>query len=63
MIIYNAYATKEGFVNALEAFLLENKYQGEVIVKAVPTEFIKQATIEEQRAEFGLRIDDIIDLL
>ena len=62
VIIYNAYATKEGFANALEAFLLENGFKGEVIVRAVPTQFVKQATIEEQRAEFGLRIDEIIDL-
>ena len=63
VIIYNAYATREGFANALEAFLLNHKYQGEVVIKTVPTAFIKQATIEEQRQEFGLRIDDIIDLL
>ena len=63
VIIYNAYATKEGFANALEAYLLENKYHGEVISRTVPTAFIKQATIEEQREEFGLRIDGIIDLL
>lgn len=63
VIIYNAYATKEGFANALEAYLLENGYQGQVVVKAVPTEFVKQATIDEQREEFGLRIDDIIDLI
>ena len=63
VIIYNAYATKEGFANSLEAFLLENGYQGQVIVKAVPTEFVKQATIDEQREEFGLRIDEIIDLI
>ena len=63
VIIYNAYATKEGFANALEAYLLNNRYQGEVISKTVPTEFVKQATIDQQREEFGLRIDDIIDLL
>ena len=63
VIIYNAYATKEGFANALTADLMSNSYQGEVIIKTVPTEFVKQATIDEQRQEFGLRIDDIIDLL
>ena len=63
VIIYNAYATKEGFANALEAYLLERNYSGKVISKTVPTVFVKQATIDEQREEFGLRIDDIIDLL
>ena len=63
VIIYNPYATKEGFANALESYLLTNKYHGEVISKTVPTTFVKQATIEEQREEFGLRIDDTIDLI
>ena len=63
VIIYNAYATKEGFANALESFLLERGYKGNVVVKAVPTKFIKQATIDEQREALGIRIDDIIDLI
>ena len=63
VIIYNAYATKEGFANALVADLVSNSYAGEVVIKTVPTIFVKQATIEEQREQFGLRIDDIIDLL
>ena len=63
VIIYNPYATKEGFANSLEAYLLDKKYRGEVISKTVPTTFVKQATIEEQRVEFGLAIDVIIDLI
>lgn len=63
VIIYNPYATKEGFANALESFLLENKYKGEVIVKCVPTVYVQEGTIDEQRAEYKLRIDDIIDLI
>ena len=63
VIIYNAYATKEGFANALESRLLALGYQGKVIVKTVPTEFVKQATIDEQRELFGLKIDNIIDLI
>lgn len=63
VIIYNAYATKEGFANALESKLMSLGYKGKVIVKAVPTEFVKQATIEEQREFYGIKIDNIIDLL
>ncbi len=63
VIIYNAYATKEGFANALESRLLALGYQGKVIAKTVPTEFVKQATIDEQRELFGLKIDNIIDLI
>ena len=63
IIIYNAYATKEGFANAIEAELLSLGYKGEVIVKTVPTEFVKQATIDEQREHYHLTVNDIISLL
>ena len=63
IIIYDPYSTKEGFVNALENRLFELGYTGQVIVKAIPTKFIRQATIEEQREEYKLQVKDIIDLL
>ena len=63
IIIYNVYATKEGFANALESKLMDLGYKGKVIVKTVPTEFVKQATIDEQREMFDIKIDNIIDLL
>ena len=63
VIIYNAYATKEGFAQALESKLMSLGYKGEVILKTVPTEFVKQATIDEQREMFGIKIDNIIDLI
>ena len=63
VIIYNPYATKEGFSNSLEAFLIESGYKGDVISKTVSNSFVKQATVEEQRQEFGLTISDIISLI
>ena len=63
VIIYNPYATKEGFANALESELFANKYQGEVIVKCVPSIFVKQASIKEQREEFKITVDDVLELL
>lgn len=63
IIIYNAYATKEGFANALESKLIELGYVGKVITKTVPTQFVKQATIDEQRELFNIKIDNIIDLI
>ena len=63
IIIYNAYATKEGFANTIEAELLSLGYKGEVIVKAVPTEFVKQASIDEQRQLYKLTVNDILELL
>ena len=63
VIIYNPYATREGFANALETRLFELGYKGQVIVKTVPTQTVNQASIEEQRKEFGLLIEDILQLL
>ena len=63
VIIYNPYATKEGFASALISRLVELNYKGEIISKTVPTEFVKQATIDEQRELFHLTIKDIVDLL
>ena len=63
VIIYNPYATREGFVTALEDKLCSIGYKGEIITKCIPTIFVKQATIEEQREEFGIRAEDILKLL
>ncbi len=63
IIIYDAYATKEGFSSALEAELIKRNYKGEIISRSVPTIFVKQATIDEQRQEFGLTVEDIIALI
>lgn len=63
IIIYDAYATREGFANSLESKLIELGYKGKVIVKTVPTKFIKQATIQEQRTEFCITPEDIVKLI
>ena len=63
IIIYDAYATENGFARYLESVLLDNSYKGKVILKAVPNTFVKQASIEEQRKEFGIDIDSIIKLV
>lgn len=63
VIIYNAYATKEGFAQALEAKLISLNYKGTIIIKTVPTEFIKQATIQEQREDFSLTPEDILKII
>lgn len=60
VIIYNAYATKEGFANALLVELNQLGYSGKIILKTIPNVFVKQATIAEQRQEFGLTVQDII---
>ena len=60
IIIYDSYSTRFGFVNYVLSLLLENGYKGEIIVKCIEDNFIKQATIEEQLIDLGLDIDSII---
>ena len=60
IIIYNPYATKEGFANALESRLIELRYKGDIKVMTVPNEIVEQASIEEQRARYHLLIEDVI---
>lgn len=63
VIIYNSTATAAGFANALCAELIKNEFKGKIIVKTVPDQFVKQATIDEQKAEFGLLPEDILKLI
>ena len=63
VIIFNPYAVENGFVTSLCAKLLKENYRGQIIVKAIPDTFVKHASIEEQRKEFGISVDDICALL
>ena len=63
VIIYDPYATEKGFASYLASELIEHKYKGEVIIKAVPDVFVKHASIKEQREEFGITNEDIAKLL
>ncbi len=63
VIIYDPYATEKGFADYLASELAEHKYNGEVIIKAVPDVYVRHASIQEQRQEYGLTIEDIAKLL
>ena len=63
IIIYDSYATIRGFASYLSARLMELKYKGEVIIKAIPDTFVKTASVREQIEEFNLSIEDIGKLL
>lgn len=63
IIIYDTYGTINGFASYLTMKLVELNFKGQIISKAIPLKYIKQATIEEQREELGLRVKDIIDLV
>ena len=63
VIIYDAYSVVGGFPQALAASLMSKGYKGEVIIKAVPDQFVKHASVNEQKAEFGLLPEDIVKLV
>lgn len=62
VIIYDPYSTDKGIVESISSYLMNNGYKGEVISKAVPDVFVKQASINEQRAAYHLLVKDIIKL-
>ena len=59
VIIYDVYGTKEGLALHVLDGLKQLGYQGEIKVLAVPDEFIKQASIKEQREDLHISLDDL----
>lgn len=63
IVIYSPYTIENGWVNNVLAYLLKNNYQGKIIIRAIPSLFIKQATIEQQLEDCHLSLTEIISLL
>ncbi|MCH5171623.1 MAG: 1-deoxy-D-xylulose-5-phosphate synthase [Erysipelotrichales bacterium] len=59
IIIYNPYATKEGFVNNFVEMLTLYYYRGEIVILAVKEDFIKAGTQAEQMQECGVSLDHL----
>lgn len=63
IVIIDSYSTKEGFVLPFIEKLYEFGYKGKITFRCIDNEFIKQATIDEQKEECGLSIDELIKLI
>ena len=63
IVIYDAYATENGFARYLASELMNKQYKGQIIIKAVPDTFVDKGNIHEQREMFGLLPEQIIELL
>ena len=63
VIIYDAYAVENGFCFALSEKLVSLGYKGEVVVKAIPDVFVEHASQVEQLEQFGLKPEQIAELL
>jgi 1-deoxy-D-xylulose-5-phosphate synthase len=63
VIIYDSMSVKAGFPEHLAATLIEKGFKGELIIKAIPDEFISHASIKEQKTKYGLLPEDIAKIL
>ncbi len=61
IVVVDAYATEQGFINAFKSKLLDFNYRGEIKSFAIPLTFVKQATIVEQLEQFGLSPKQIVE--
>ena len=63
VIIYDAYAIENGFASQLAAHLASHGYKGQIILKAVPDEFIEHASQKEQLSKYGLLPEQILEII
>lgn len=63
VIIYDAYAIENGFAQALSQKLVSLKYQGDIVIKAIPDVYVEHASINEQLEQFGLQPKQIVELV
>ena len=63
VIIYDAYAVENGFAQALAARLAEEKYNGEIIIRAIPDVFVDTASQAQQLKKYSISAEQIVELL
>lgn len=63
IIIYDLYATKEGFASLVIDKLNELNYKGQVNTLCVPNEFITHGAISNQRKKLHLALEDLDKLI
>lgn len=63
IILYSPYSTSYGWTSEVMKQLLLLSYSKRVILKAIPDQFVKQATQKEQLISFGLDISSMMELL
>ena len=63
IIIYNPYATIDGFINNFIEKLTLYNYKGEIKIVAIKQDFIKAASTSEQMTETHVTIDDLLSAI
>ncbi len=61
IVIYDAYSTPEGFINALMSKLSQKQFKGLISPFYVKNEFVAQASVDRQLERFGLRPEQVIE--
>ena len=60
IIIYDIYATRNGFCDTIADYLLEHSYKGKFVSMAIKDEFIPSQTIVEALSDQNLTIQDLV---
>ena len=63
IVIYDIYGTKEGFANIVTSKLVELGYKGDIHVMAIPSDFIRQASIQRQLEILKVDINSLEELI
>ena len=59
IVIYDPYGTENGFASFLTLKLYEMGYKGNIVKMALPLEFIKKGTIEQQEKRYNLDLESL----
>ncbi len=61
VFIYDPYGVKQGFADMVLSSLMENGYQGQIKVKALPLRFIKFGCTIDQAKECGVDLEAVLE--
>lgn len=61
IIIYDAYATKEGFIEPVKLKLYELGYQGNIVTIGLPNAFVKKGSVIQQERRYQVDVKSVIN--
>lgn len=60
IVIYDPYATKEGFIQPVKLKLYELGYKGNIVSIGLPNVFVKKGTVEQQEKRYQVDVESVI---
>ncbi len=61
IVIYDAYATKEGFVDPVKLKLYELGYKGNIVSIGLPNVFVKKGSVSQQEKRYQVDVESVIN--